>query len=34
MGRTHLLLIFVLLLLASGAARAQGIGIAWTKHRP
>ena len=31
MGRTHLLLIFVLLLLASGAARAQGIGIAWTK---
>ena len=31
MGRTHLLLIFVLLLLASGAARAQGIGVAWTK---
>jgi len=31
MGRTHLLLIFVLLLLASGAARAQGVGTAWTK---
>ena len=31
MGRTHLLLIFVLLLLASGAARAQGIGVAWIK---
>ena len=31
MGRTHLLPILILLLLASGAARAQGIGIAWTK---
>src|SRR5260370_22338888 len=31
MVRAHLLLIFALLLLASGAARAQGIGIAWTK---
>ena len=31
MGRAHLLLIFVLLLLAPGAARAQGVGIAWTR---
>ncbi len=31
MVRAHLLLIFALLLLASGAARAQGIGIAWTR---
>src|SRR5258707_13444761 len=31
MGRAPLLLIFVLLLLAPGAARAQGVGIAWTR---
>jgi hypothetical protein len=31
MVRAHLLLIFVLLLVASGAARAQGIGVAWTR---
>jgi hypothetical protein len=31
MGRAHRLLIFMLFLYASGEARAQGIGIAWTK---
>ena len=31
MCRAHLLLIFVLLLLAPGATRAQGVGIAWTR---
>ena len=31
MVRAHLLLMSVLLLLASGAARAQGIGSAWTR---
>src|SRR5215470_19559043 len=30
MGRTRLLLIFALFLCASGVARAQGIGNAWT----
>jgi hypothetical protein len=31
MGRPHLQLIFLLFLFASGDARAQGAGIAWTK---
>lgn len=31
MGRTRLLLIFALFVFAAGAARAQGIGNAWTK---